>query len=225
MKRIWTPRPNRRHKTLKNFTIHYMKSSRKVPGSLVRIRSLLVSYYSSHSFPMVRLLEADVTNDTKSLNRCLDKHLMLVCQQRLGAKAEWLLPQAINVSGETMVETAKRALDLFSANRLEVKFLGNAPSAVYSYRYPSEVTKATQLKGAKIFFFKAYHLNGEFEPNEQLCIDHKWLNRKELSSLLNDKYWRSLDRCLFAEELDINDIMTRNKTFNRIVKKKFSTFQ
>ena len=173
------------------------------------------------------VIEADVTNDTKSLNRCLDKHLMLVCNQTIGSKSKWLLPQAINTSGETMVETAKRALKLFSNNNLEVKFLGNAPSAVYSYRYPKEVTKSIfpEKKGAKIFFFKAYHLDGDFEPNKELCGDYKWLNRKELPSLLDNKYWESINNSLFVEELDINEIMTRNKTFNRIIKKKFSASQ
>ena len=169
--------------------------------------------------------ESDVTNDTKSLNRCLDKHLMIVCKQKLGEEYKWLLPQAVNIGDETMRQTAERALRQFSANQMDVKFLGNVPSAVYSYRYPEEVTKETQIKGAKIFFFKANHLSGDFAQNKDFCDDYQWLNRKELPLVLSKRYWNTIEKSLLVEELDINYIMNRNKTFRRIVKKKFSVSQ
>ena len=172
-------------------------------------------------------LESDVTNDKKSLNRCLDKHLMLICKQKLGEEYKWLLPQAVNVGDETLRQTAERALKQFSETncQMEVRFLGNAPSALYTFKYPEEVTKETKVKGAKVFFFKAHHLNGDFAQNKDFCEDYQWLNRKELPSLLPKRYWTSIDKSLLMEELDINEIMNRNKTFKRIVNKRFSVLQ
>ncbi|XP_054168907.1 39S ribosomal protein L46, mitochondrial-like [Oppia nitens] len=175
-----------------------------------------------------RITQADMTSDRKSLDRCLDKHLMLVCKQRIGQTDQWLLPQAIHTDGETMRETAERGLKQFTGQQqqeIDVKFMGNSPSAVYSYRYPTDVTNRLQLKGAKIFIYKAIHLMGEFVPNDELCLDYEWLNRKELDQLLPEKYWKTIEKSLLIEELDINDIMSRNKSFSRIVKKRFSVSQ
>ncbi len=147
---------------------------------------------------------------------------MLVCKQKLGEEYKWLLPQAVNIGDETLRQTAERALKQFCVNQMEVKFLGNTPSAVYSYRYPSEITKEIEIKGAKVFFFKANHINGEFAQNKDFCDDYQWLNRKELPSVLPQRYWNTIENSLFMEELDINEIMSRNKTFRRIVKKRFS---
>ncbi len=166
--------------------------------------------------------ESDVINDKKSLFRCLDKHLMLVCKQKLGDKYHWLLPQAIRKDNETMRQTAERALIEFGGNQMQVKYLGNAPNAYYCYRYPTLVTKQTNIKGAKIFFFKAYHTSGQFCLNNEFCSDYEWLNRKELSLILPKKYWNSLNKSLLVEELDISEIMSRNKTFRHIVQKKIA---
>ncbi|CAG2107365.1 unnamed protein product [Medioppia subpectinata] len=175
-----------------------------------------------------RITQSDVTNDRKSLDRCLDRHLMLVCRQRLGDTVEeWLLPQATNSGAEeTMRQTAERALQQFcSSPELEVQFLGNVPSAVYSYRYPSAVTEKIGTKGAKIFTFKALCKTGVFVPNKDKCLDYEWLNRTELAARLPQTYWQTISKSLLTEGLDINEIMSRNKTFRRIVKKKFSVSQ
>jgi len=174
-----------------------------------------------------RITQSDVTNDRKSLDRCLDRHLMLVCRQRLdNTVEEWLLPQTVNSGDETMRETAERALREFCpTDQLEVGFLGNVPSAVYSYKYPPLVTDKTRMNGAKIFIFKALHKSGHFVPNEDICLDYEWLNRTELAARLPQRYWSTICKSLLLEELDINDIMSQNKTFRRIVKKRFSVSQ
>jgi len=150
---------------------------------------------------------------------------MLVCKQKLGQNYRWILPQALHKSGETMRQTAERALVDLGGNDLKVNYLGNVPSAVYSYVYPKPVSKETNKKGAKIFFFKAYHISGDFCMNNKFCTDYEWLNRKELALILPKKYWYSLNRSLLVEELDISDIMNRNKAFRRIVKTKFAVSQ
>lgn len=49
-----------------------------------------------------RVTEADKTNDVKSLNRKLDKNLVLVVNQKVGDKKHYLLPQGKIEDGETL---------------------------------------------------------------------------------------------------------------------------
>nr|CAH7728002.1 unnamed protein product [Callosobruchus chinensis] len=52
--------------------------------------------------PADRITDADKKNDMKSLQRKLDKHLVLVVNQMLGDKKHYLLPQGILQAGETL---------------------------------------------------------------------------------------------------------------------------
>lgn len=47
-------------------------------------------------------IAADGSNDVKSLNRKLDKHLVLLTKQKIGNKTHYLLPQGTREEGETM---------------------------------------------------------------------------------------------------------------------------
>ena len=46
--------------------------------------------------------EADKEKDQKSLDRMLDRHLLLVVRQKLGTSSVWILPQGQRQEGETM---------------------------------------------------------------------------------------------------------------------------
>ena len=48
------------------------------------------------------LAEADTINDKKSVERCLDKSLMLLVLQQLGRRSHWVLPQGPRLDGESM---------------------------------------------------------------------------------------------------------------------------
>lgn len=48
------------------------------------------------------ILEADKKNDSTSLERKLDKHLVLLVEQQIGQQDLFLLPQALSEDGETL---------------------------------------------------------------------------------------------------------------------------
>lgn len=54
----------------------------------------------------VKISEADDKNDVKSLNRKLDKHLVLVLKQKIGEDNFYLLPQGGRQDGETLRQVA-----------------------------------------------------------------------------------------------------------------------
>lgn len=59
------------------------------------------------------LADADKKDDRKSLNRKLDSNLMLLVKQKIGNQELWLLPQVEWQPGETMRNTAERAMAMF----------------------------------------------------------------------------------------------------------------
>ena len=61
-----------------------------------------------------RLTAADVSKDQKSLNRCLDRHLLLVTRTRIGDTCKWLLPFARNEGNESLRQVSERRLLLVS---------------------------------------------------------------------------------------------------------------
>lgn len=50
----------------------------------------------------------DKANNIKSLNRKLDKHLVLLTKQKIGDKDFYLLPQALRLDGETLKQVYRR---------------------------------------------------------------------------------------------------------------------
>ncbi|EMP35226.1 39S ribosomal protein L46, partial [Chelonia mydas] len=61
-----------------------------------------------------RITDADKRNDRTSLNRKLDRNLMLLVKEKVGNQELWLLPQAEWQAGETLRSTAERALATLS---------------------------------------------------------------------------------------------------------------
>lgn len=153
--------------------------------------------------PASRLTEADSKGDTRTTQRCLDQALLLVVNQKLGKGHRWILPQAVRVDGETMRQTAERALAEVCGPTLDVFFLGNAPAGCYSYNYPPEFQK-NGIHGAKVFFFKAQLRNGALSVNDLKSLtkadDFAWLTYKELSSKMLPRYCRAVQSFLMAPE-------------------------
>ncbi|XP_050412573.2 39S ribosomal protein L46, mitochondrial [Patella vulgata] len=138
------------------------------------------------------ITEADKTDDRRSLERKLDEKLILIVKQKLGNTEKWILPQSSWVSGESMRETATRALKSSCGEVIESVFYGNAPCGFYKYNYPKTVNKET--RGSKIFFFKAKYKEGEVTINKDNVIDYLWVTKTELIDYLNRDYYRSVDQ-------------------------------
>jgi hypothetical protein len=157
----------------------------------------------------------DSSGNQRSLNRNLAKRLVLLTKFRLGIKPQWLLPSALHQEGESLRQTAERALVaiLGPESELRVKFLGNIPASSYVYKYPKPVQKATGKAGGKMFFFKAQLVSGNVnleQSNKEVISDFLWLDRQEASQLMlkegTTRYWNSISNSFLTEGLNEKEV-------------------
>ena len=107
--------------------------------------------------------------------------------------------QNLHRPGETMRQTAERALFECVGDKLKIQFLGNAPWAFYNHVYSKSVQEKKGVAGEKVFIFKAFHLSGEVEL--KTSKDYQWLLREELkTSKLSRQEKRALFRILYNEK-------------------------
>ncbi|KAM4596099.1 large ribosomal subunit protein mL46 isoform 1-T1 [Fundulus diaphanus] len=142
--------------------------------------------------PRVR---ADVDKDLTSVQRCLADSLVLLAEQQVGAERLWLLPQAAWQEGETLRQTAERALGSVTAADLKATFLGNAPCGVYKYKLPKAARTESSV-GTKVFFFKAVLADSApaKAPNTALL----WVKKSELQKYLKPAYMMKVDRFILS---------------------------
>uniref|UniRef100_A0A7M4FHP5 Large ribosomal subunit protein mL46 n=1 Tax=Crocodylus porosus TaxID=8502 RepID=A0A7M4FHP5_CROPO len=140
---------------------------------------------------MLLALDADKNNDRTSLNRKLDSNLTLLVKQKVGDQELWLLPQMEWQSGETLRNTAERALVSFLGESLTgAKFLGNAPCGLYKYKYPRAISTEDSM-GAKVFFFKAL-LQSSHLSKEESKADCVWVTKSEMEDYLKPEYLKQI---------------------------------
>lgn len=91
---------------------------------------------------------------------------------------------------------------------LKIKFLGNVPAAVYSYKYPKPIQKNSGFDGGKIFFFKSQLFTGQLDAKllaDNGVKDFLWLDRTELADLMlqekQSRYWNAINSSLLPEGL------------------------
>lgn len=160
-----------------------------------------IEEYSNFAYES-RLTEADRMHDLQSLERKLDRHLLLVFQEKQGDQKVWIMPQGLRMDGETMLQTAERVLKEKCGADLMVHFYGNAPCGVYKYKYPKNLVGNGENAsvGAKVFFFKAQYIAGHLEHNKLKHEEFKWLGREELMTSLPEEYCRNVSQFLIDEE-------------------------
>lgn len=149
--------------------------------------------------------------DVSSINRCLDRRLLLMTKNQLGNHScPWLLPMTRfnETDHDSLRTTAEEAISLTLGDAYldKIVFLGNSPSSVYSYRYPIKIRSGLDGKeGGRIFFFKATIKNPRKfsmkDVNKEL--QYQWLTREEAKALLtkegNKRYWNRLSDGLLYE--------------------------
>jgi len=160
-----------------------------------------VEEYNNFMFES-RLTEADRANDLQSLERRLDRHLLLLVQEKQCDQNVWIMPQGLRMDGETMLQTAERVVKEKCGADLVVRFCGNAPCGVYKYKYPKRFVGNGENSsvGAKIFFFKAQYIAGHLEYNKLKHKEFKWLGREELMASLPKEYCRNVSQFLIDED-------------------------
>ncbi|XP_046417824.1 39S ribosomal protein L46, mitochondrial isoform X1 [Neodiprion fabricii] len=142
-----------------------------------------------------RTTEADKKNDLTSLDRKLDKNLVLLVEQQVGEKIFWIPPQGVRKDGETLRQTAERVLKETCGETLNVKFYGNAPCGFYKYKYP-QTLRETGVIGAKIFYYQAKYLKGSLASQAK----YQWLDREELENTLPVPLKKSVTQFLIDED-------------------------
>lgn len=137
----------------------------------------------------------DVDKNLNSVERCLADSLVLLAEQQVGGEKIWLLPQTQWQEGETLRQTAERALASLPAAGFKATFLGNAPCGVYKYKLP-KAARTENSVGTKVFFFKAVLSDSSpsTAPNKSIM----WLKKNELERYLKPAYFTKVDRFILS---------------------------
>ncbi|XP_068213486.1 large ribosomal subunit protein mL46 [Palaemon carinicauda] len=143
--------------------------------------------------------EADQKGDIQTLNRALDRALVLLVKQKLGDDCTWVFPQSPWIPGETLRQTCERIIKEKCGTNLKVKVLGNAPCGFYKYKYPKQLRSSGYI-GAKVFFYKAQvtGVNGEVLPGSDIA-EYQWLTHEQLNEKLKSSYAKSVFKFLVSD--------------------------
>ncbi|XP_067301281.1 39S ribosomal protein L46, mitochondrial [Pseudorasbora parva] len=139
--------------------------------------------------------QGDDQKDMSSSERCLADSLILLVKKDFGSQKLWLLPQIQWQMGETLRQTAERALASLPGADLKATFLGNAPCGFYKYKYPKDIQKEGSV-GAKVFFFKAVLSSHKHLPLEKNSF--AWVKKDELQDFLKPEYLKQVRRFIMA---------------------------
>ncbi|XP_029986740.1 large ribosomal subunit protein mL46 isoform X2 [Sphaeramia orbicularis] len=133
----------------------------------------------------------DLDKNLNSVERCLADSLVLLAEQQVGGEKIWLLPQTQWQEGETLRQTAERALASLPAAGFKATFLGNAPCGVYKYKLP-KAARTENSVGTKVFFFKA--ILSDSSPSTAPNKSIMWLKKSELERYLKPAYFMKVNR-------------------------------
>jgi large subunit ribosomal protein L46 len=145
--------------------------------------------------PMPRITEADQKNDTKSLNRALQRTLYLLVKNKEG---QWQFPQD-RLNEENLHGAANRIITHTGGVNMNTWLVGHVPVGHHQVDY-REPKSAGDLKeyGAKTFFLKARIMAGQvnLKENKLGLQDFKWLAKDELQKEVDGSYWRQIKKML-----------------------------
>lgn len=164
--------------------------------------------------PMPRVTEADKANDTKSLNRALQRTLYLLVKNKEG---QWQFPQD-RLSDEHLhgvrlqnpheatkrrhintCQAAQRILKQTGGPNMNTWLVGHIPIGHHeaSYKEPKTVGNLTE-HGIKTFFLKARIMAGQvnIKENKLGAEDFKWLAKEEVEKEVQKNYWNSIKNML-----------------------------
>ncbi|GFN84514.1 39S ribosomal protein l46, mitochondrial [Plakobranchus ocellatus] len=142
--------------------------------------------------PASRVTQADEQQNQKSVERRLESSLYLLVKQNIAGREHWVLPQATWENGETLRQTAERALSSVCGD-VKATVLGNAPCAVAKYEPPKE----DEEKPIKLFFYKAWYREGNVNTDSGLASDYVWVTKEEFKDFCHNSYNGHLKKFIF----------------------------
>ncbi|XP_074646281.1 large ribosomal subunit protein mL46-like [Tubulanus polymorphus] len=146
--------------------------------------------------PAPRTTESDKTNDLKSTDRKLDRKLVLLVKQKLGANYHWIFPQKdLTDDEDSMREVADNALIQNCGEQMKTQIFGNAPCGFHKYKYGAGKLVDDTI-GSKVFFFKAQLRDGNVTINDGTIADYVWIPKEELEDYLLPSYLKSVNKFL-----------------------------
>ncbi|EDV25920.1 uncharacterized protein TRIADDRAFT_55493 [Trichoplax adhaerens] len=141
-----------------------------------------------------RTTQADEEDDRKSLDRKLAESLYLLVKKSRHQHA-WQMPQGQHEGEESLRQTAERELKEECGEQLTVKFLSNAPSALYTYKFHKDYQ--SDHVGAKVFFYKTFYNEGQIVLNTEELEDYAWVTGQEMQDYVTPEYYRFLSKFLY----------------------------
>ncbi|KAG0641629.1 50S ribosomal subunit L30 [Tuber brumale] len=149
--------------------------------------------------PFPRTTQADIENNTKRLDRKMNRTLYLVVKKKRDQHA-WRFPQSrLGGKWEHLRWGAQRTLLEAAGPNMNTWFVGSAPIGLHKYKYPSG--HAQNQVGKKVFFMKARILAGQADltNNKQDLEDFQWLTKDELREVVGSRYYKAVQHMLVAQ--------------------------
>uniref|UniRef100_A0A2N9FTY0 Large ribosomal subunit protein mL46 n=1 Tax=Fagus sylvatica TaxID=28930 RepID=A0A2N9FTY0_FAGSY len=154
---------------------------RKYPDELLdKSNSRGKGEYQMDYVPAPRITEADKNNDTKSLQRALDRRLYLILYGKAygapSGKPVWHFPEKVYQTEETLRKCAESALESVIGDLSHTYFVGNAPMG-HMVMQPTE--NESDVPSFKRFFFKSQVIaTNKFKIEK--CEDFVWVTKDEI---------------------------------------------
>ena len=101
-----------------------------------------------------------------------------------------------HIPGESLRNTAERALKNMCGQDFSALVLGNAPFAHAKVKYPKNYQEETGVRGQKIFLYKAFFEAGNMPKG----LEYQWLTRNEMTDLLDPSLKKPLLSVLYSDD-------------------------
>ncbi|EGP88995.1 uncharacterized protein MYCGRDRAFT_39509, partial [Zymoseptoria tritici IPO323] len=152
--------------------------------------------------PLSRRTRDDEENNTKSLNRRLDRNLYLLVKNKHG---HWRFPQDRLYAREGLHQAAERVLLQAGGINMNTWVVGNHPIGYYMNKFAAPILSKIlpnrlQEFGEKVFFMKVRIFAGQtdLKLNELGDTEYEWLVKEEIEERVSKKYWMAIRNMLSA---------------------------